>query len=59
MAKRISIEISDGTDGSHADQTVPFGLGGVSYEIANAGALRSSLTWQSLAAPAVAASRSL
>ncbi|WP_410645018.1 histone-like nucleoid-structuring protein Lsr2 [Amycolatopsis sp. lyj-346] len=47
MAKRISIEISDDTDGSRADQTVPFGLDGVSYEIdlsnANAGALRAAM----------------
>jgi hypothetical protein len=47
MAKRISIEISDDTDGSHADQTVPFGLDGVSYEIdlsnANASALRAAI----------------
>ncbi|QKV80781.1 Lsr2 family protein [Amycolatopsis sp. Hca4] len=48
MAKKVTIEISDDTDGSRADQTVPFGLDGVSYEIdlsnANANALRSVLT---------------
>ncbi|HEY3468822.1 MAG TPA: Lsr2 family protein [Amycolatopsis sp.] len=47
MAKRISIEIFDDTDGSAADQTVPFGLDGVSYEIdlsnANASALRAAM----------------
>jgi len=47
MAKKISIEISDDTDGSRADQTVPFGLDGVSYEIdlsnANASALRAAI----------------
>ncbi|WP_372672768.1 histone-like nucleoid-structuring protein Lsr2 [Amycolatopsis kentuckyensis] len=47
MAKRISIDISDDTDGSHADQTVPFGLDGVTYEIdlsnANAGSLRAAM----------------
>ncbi|MEU4248398.1 Lsr2 family protein [Amycolatopsis sp. NPDC026612] len=47
MTKRISIEISDDTDGSHADQTVPFGLDGVTYEIdlsnANAGAFRAAM----------------
>jgi hypothetical protein len=47
VAKRISIEISDDTDGGGADQTVPFGLDGVSYEIdlsnANAGALRAAM----------------
>ncbi|MGW5740938.1 histone-like nucleoid-structuring protein Lsr2 [Amycolatopsis sp. NPDC003861] len=55
MAKRISIEISDDTDGSRADQTVPFGLDGVSYEIdlstVNARALRSAME------PYVAAAR--
>ncbi|MBE1494141.1 hypothetical protein H4696_001241 [Amycolatopsis lexingtonensis] len=47
MAKRISIEISDDTDGSRADQTVPFGLDGVTYEIdlsnANVSALRTAM----------------
>ncbi|MET7995371.1 histone-like nucleoid-structuring protein Lsr2 [Amycolatopsis sp. NPDC005232] len=33
MTKKIAIEISDDTDGSPADQTVPFGLDGVSYEV--------------------------
>lgn len=45
MAKKVTIEISDGT---RADQTVPFGLDGVSYEIdlsnANANTLRAALT---------------
>ncbi|MFJ7213737.1 Lsr2 family protein [Amycolatopsis sp. NPDC098790] len=47
MAKKVTIEISDDTDGSPADQTVPFGLDGVSYEIdlskANAAALRTAM----------------
>ncbi|NBH07402.1 Lsr2 family protein [Amycolatopsis sp. SID8362] len=47
MAKQISIEISDDTDGSRADQTVPFGLDGVTFEIdlsnANASALRTAM----------------
>ncbi|QYN20133.1 Lsr2 family protein [Amycolatopsis sp. DSM 110486] len=47
MAKKVTIEISDDTDGSPADQTVPFGLDGVTYEIdlsaSNAEALRSAL----------------
>jgi hypothetical protein len=33
MTNKVNIEISDDTDGSRADQTVPFGLDGVSYEI--------------------------
>ncbi|RSM40404.1 Lsr2 family protein [Amycolatopsis balhimycina DSM 5908] len=48
MAKRVSIEIFDDTDGSPAEQTVPFGLDGVSYEIdlsaPNAEELREALT---------------
>ncbi|MFG1646343.1 Lsr2 family protein [Amycolatopsis sp. NPDC049252] len=48
MARKVTIEISDDTDGSRADQTVPFGLDGVSYEIdlsnANANTLRAALT---------------
>ncbi|MEU4672694.1 Lsr2 family protein [Amycolatopsis sp. NPDC023774] len=47
MAKKITIEISDDTDGSPADQTIPFGLDGVSYEVdlshANAGVLRATV----------------
>jgi hypothetical protein len=47
MAKKVTIEISDDTDGSRANQTVPFGLDGVSYEIdlsnANAGTLRAAM----------------
>jgi hypothetical protein len=47
MAKKVTIEISDDTDGSRADQTVPFGPDGVSYEIdlsnANAGTLRAAM----------------
>jgi len=47
MANKITIEISDDTDGSQADQTVPFGLDGVTYEVdlsnANADALRTAL----------------
>ncbi|MEV5720385.1 Lsr2 family protein [Amycolatopsis mediterranei] len=48
MAKKVTIEISDDTDGSRADETVPFGLDGVAYEIdlsnANAKTLRAALT---------------
>ncbi len=48
MARKVTIELSDDTDGSQADQTVPFGLDGVSYEIdlfnTNANTLRSALT---------------
>ena len=55
MAKRVTIEILDDTNGTRADQTVPFGLDGVSYEIdlstTNASALREAL------APYVAAAR--
>ncbi len=47
MAKKVTIEIFDDTDGSQAEQTVPFGLDGVSYEIdlstANANTLRTAL----------------
>ncbi|SEF23472.1 Lsr2 protein [Amycolatopsis pretoriensis] len=47
MAGRVSIEISDDTDGSRADRTVLFGLDGVPYEIAlskaNAAALRTAM----------------
>lgn len=55
MAKKVTIEISDDTDGSRADQTIPFGLDGVTYEIdlssANANTLRTAL------APFVSAAR--
>jgi hypothetical protein len=48
MAKKVTIEISDDTDDNRADQTVPFGLDGVSYEIdlsnRNANTLRAALT---------------
>ncbi|WP_206789733.1 Lsr2 family protein [Amycolatopsis sp. MtRt-6] len=55
MTKRVTIEILDDTDGSRAEQTVPFGLDGVAYEIdlstTNANELREAL------APYVAAAR--
>ncbi|MGW3960178.1 histone-like nucleoid-structuring protein Lsr2 [Amycolatopsis sp. NPDC005003] len=55
MAKRVTIEILDDTNGSPAEQTVPFGLDGVAYEIdlstTNANALREAL------APYVSAAR--
>ena len=55
MTKKVTIEISDDIDGSQADQTVPFGLDGATYEIdlsnANANALRAALE------PFVAAAR--
>lgn len=55
MTKRVTIEILDDTDGSRAEQTVPFGLDGVAYEIdlstTNANELREAL------APYVAAVR--
>ncbi|MEV7099686.1 Lsr2 family protein [Amycolatopsis sp. NPDC051045] len=48
MTKRVTIEILDDTDGSPAEQTVPFGLDGVAYEIdlstTNANALREALS---------------
>jgi hypothetical protein len=47
MTKKVTIEILDDTDGSPAEQTIPFGLDGVSYEIdlssLNAEALRTAL----------------
>jgi hypothetical protein len=47
MTRKVTIEIPDDTDGNRADQTVPFGLDGVSYEIdlstANAGTLRAAM----------------
>ncbi len=47
MAKRVQVVLEDDIDGSLADETVSFGLDGVSYEIdlsaANAAALRDQL----------------
>ncbi|MGW4064279.1 histone-like nucleoid-structuring protein Lsr2 [Amycolatopsis sp. NPDC004747] len=47
MTKRVTIEILDDTDGSRAEQTVPFGLDGIAYEIdlstTNTNALREAL----------------
>lgn len=47
MSSRIQIELIDDIDGSAADETVTFGLDGVSYEIdlsdAHAAALRGAL----------------
>jgi hypothetical protein len=47
MAQKILVEMLDDLDGGEADQTVPFALDGVSYEIdlsdANAAALRDEL----------------
>src|SRR5436190_670131 len=47
MAQRVNIVLEDDLDGSEADETVTFGLDGVTYEIdlnsANASALRESL----------------
>jgi hypothetical protein len=55
MTRRVTIEIFDDTDGSPAEQTVPFGLDGVAYEIdlstTNAKHLREAL------APYVSAAR--
>ena len=50
MAQRVRVVLVDDLDGGAADETVTFGLDGVSYEIdlnaSNAGALRESLaTW--------------
>ncbi|WP_328648065.1 histone-like nucleoid-structuring protein Lsr2 [Amycolatopsis sp. NBC_00348] len=54
MAKKVTIEIFDDTDGSQAEQTVPFGLDGVSYEIdlsiPNSDGLREALAPYVLAA---------
>ena len=33
MAKRVQVVLEDDVDGSPADETVSFGLDGVSYEI--------------------------
>lgn len=48
MAKRVQVVLEDDIDGSPADETVSFGLDGVSYEIdlssANAGKLRDQLS---------------
>ncbi|HOF63192.1 MAG TPA: Lsr2 family protein [Dermatophilaceae bacterium] len=54
MAKRTVVVLEDDLDGSPADETVTFGLDGVSYEIdlsaANAAALRESLArWTGVA----------
>src|SRR3989442_6789855 len=47
MAQKVLVEMVDDIDGGVANQTVPFGLDGVSYEIdlsdANAAALRDVL----------------
>ena len=47
MAQRVEIKLEDDLDGSDADETVTFGLDGVSYEIdlsnANATQLREAL----------------
>jgi Lsr2 len=50
MAQRVQVELVDDFDGEAADQTVTFGLDGVSYEIdlsdKNAKALRTAYeTW--------------
>lgn len=46
MAKRVEVTLVDDTDGTDADETVTFGLDGVSYEIdlssKNADKLRNS-----------------
>ena len=54
MAKRTVVALEDDLDGSPADETVTFGLDGVSYEIdlsaANAAALRETLArWTGVA----------
>jgi Lsr2 len=33
MAQRVTVELEDDLDGSPADQTLRFGLGGAEYEI--------------------------
>jgi hypothetical protein len=47
MAQRVNIVLEDDLDGGAADETVTFGLDGVTYEIdlsaENAGALRDAL----------------
>jgi nucleoid-associated protein Lsr2 len=50
MAQRVKVELVDDVDGSAAEETVNFGLDGVSYEIdlssKNAGKLRDGMaTW--------------
>ena len=50
MAQRVQVVLVDDIDGGEAEETISFGLDGVSYEIDlnadNAGALRESLaTW--------------
>jgi hypothetical protein len=54
VAKRTVVVLEDDLDGSPADETVTFGLDGVSYEIdlsaANAAALRETLArWTGVA----------
>jgi sRNA-binding protein len=48
MAQKVQVLLVDDLDGSQADETVTFGLDGVSYEIdlssGNAGTLRNELT---------------
>ena len=48
MAQKVQVLLVDDLDGSQADETVTFGLDGVSYEIdlssGNAGMLRNELT---------------
>lgn len=47
MAQKVLVEIVDDLDGSEADETVQFGLDGITYEIdlsdKNAGELRDSI----------------
>lgn len=47
MAQKVQVLLVDDIDGGNADETVPFGLDGVSYEIdlsaKNAGKLRDAL----------------
>jgi len=62
MAKRVTIEILDGTNGSRAEQTIPFGLDGVAYEIdlstTKSNALREALAPISFSRSALGKSRS-
>ena len=48
MAQKVQVLLVDDIDGSEANETVSFGLDGMSYEIdlssGNAGALRTELT---------------
>ena len=47
MASKVTVELLDDVDGKPADETIPFGLDGVAYEIdlsdTNAKALRAAL----------------